>query len=52
MRVVLPAPFSPRRQCTSPASTVRSTPSLATSGPKALVMPASSSLMAPLVTYL
>ena len=47
MSVVLPAPFSPRRQWTSPSSRVRSTSSLATSGPNALVMPASSSLMAP-----
>ena len=45
--VVLPAPFSPRRQWTSPSSRVRSTPSFATSGPNDLVMPTSSSLMAP-----
>ena len=41
--VVLPAPFSPSRACTSPGATDRSIWSLATSEPKRLVMPFSSS---------
>src|SRR6266508_2484783 len=47
MRVVLPAPFSPRRAWISPGSTVRSTWSLATTPGKCLVIPLSSSLTAP-----
>src|SRR5687767_7082905 len=39
MSVVLPAPFSPSRAWTSPASTSRSTSSLATRSPKRFVMP-------------
>ena len=43
--VDLPAPFSPRRQWTSPSRTSRFTPSTATNEPNLLVMPANSSLM-------
>jgi len=39
MSVVLPAPFSPSRPCTSPARSTRSTASLATTPGKRLVMP-------------
>src|SRR5688500_1412688 len=42
IRVVLPAPFSPSRACTSPRRIVRSTPSFATRCPKRLVIPRSS----------
>jgi hypothetical protein len=37
--VLLPAPFSPISPCTVPASTLRSTPSLARTAPKRLWMP-------------
>src|SRR6202050_340795 len=43
IRVDLPPPFSPSRACTCPGATARSIPSLATSEPKRLVMPFSSS---------
>src|SRR5690349_8873652 len=46
MSVLFPAPFSPSRQCTSPGSTTRSMPSFATSGPKRVVIPRSSSFTA------
>ena len=50
-RVVLPAPLGPRRARTSPAGTVRSTPSTARTGPKWRVSPrvasAGALLMAP-----
>src|SRR5689334_15862233 len=46
MIVLFPAPFSPSRQCTSPGSTTRSIPSFATSDPKRLVIPRSSSFTA------
>src|ERR671918_124715 len=42
MRVDLPAPFSPRRACTSPFASSKSTPSLATTPGKRFVMPLSS----------
>src|ERR1022692_3031504 len=45
--VVLPAPFSPSSALISPGSTTRSMWSLATSPPKRLVMPRSSSLIQP-----
>src|SRR5579863_10007555 len=48
IRVDLPAPFSPSRACTWPGATERSIRSLATSGPKRLVMPFSSSSTSPL----
>src|ERR1700689_2590753 len=47
IRVLLPAPFSPSRACTWPGVTARSIRSLATSGPKRLVMPFSSSSTVP-----
>src|SRR5688500_9176311 len=40
--VDLPAPFSPRSACTSPARRSKSTPSLATTPGKRFVMPLSS----------
>src|ERR687896_2442511 len=40
--VVLPAPFSPSRACTSPGRTSKSIASFATSAPKRLVIPRSS----------
>src|SRR6266545_6319665 len=43
MRVVLPAPFSPRSARISPSSTSRSTSSLATTPGKRLVIPLNSS---------
>src|SRR3954451_1651165 len=43
MRVLLPAPFSPRRAWISPGSTTRSMASFAVSVPKRFVMPRSSS---------
>src|SRR5919107_1265085 len=42
MSVDFPAPFSPRRACTSPRRTSRSMPSFAVSAPKRLVTPFSS----------
>src|SRR5215208_1370404 len=39
MRVLLPAPFSPRMTCTSPFSSSKSTPSSAVTPGKRLVMP-------------
>src|SRR6476620_11740739 len=46
MRVLLPAPFSPRSAWISPGSTVRSMWSLATRPPNLFVMPRSSSFTA------
>ena len=43
MSVLLPAPFSPKRVCTSPARTSKSTRSLATTPGKRFVIPRSSS---------
>ena len=42
MVVVLPAPFGPRKACTSPARTVRSRPSSAVAAPNRLRSPAAS----------
>src|SRR5919106_4894074 len=47
MRVVLPAPFSPRRAWTSPPRTSKSIPRLATRSPKRFVIPRSSRAGAP-----
>ena len=44
--VLLPAPFSPSNAHTSPPTSDRSTQSLATTSPKRLHMPASSTFMA------
>src|SRR5690606_17710418 len=47
INVLLPAPFSPSRAWISPGSTTRSMWSLATRDPNTLVMPRSSSFIAP-----
>src|SRR5512145_1438875 len=44
MRVLFPAPFSPRRACTVPRSTPKLMRSLAVREPKVLVMPSISSI--------
>src|SRR5512145_179594 len=44
MRVLFPAPFSPRRACTVPRSTRKLMRSLAAREPKVLVMPSISSI--------
>src|SRR4029077_8699380 len=48
MVVVLPAPFGPRKACTSPVPTSRSSPSSATTRPYRLVSPAARSASLPI----